>query len=209
MRGQFITFEGGEGAGKTTQIARLAARLRAAGRDVLLTREPGGSPGADQIRSLLVEGEPGRWDAITELLLIFAARRDHLRRTVWPALDRGAAVLCDRFTDSSMAYQGYGRALGRETVERVRHVAIGEFHPDLTLILDLPVEAGLARAGARGGKENRFESFDAEFHGRVREGFLDIAAREPARCVLLDADRSVESLEVAIWAAVTPKLGLS
>ena len=209
MRGQFITFEGGEGAGKTTQIARLAARLRAAGREVVLTREPGGSPGADQIRSLLVEGEPGRWDAITELLLIFAARRDHLRRTVWPALDRGAAVLCDRFTDSSMAYQGYGRALGRETVERVRHVAIGEFHPDLTLILDLPVEAGLARAGARGGKENRFESFDAEFHGRVREGFLDIAAREPARCVLIDADRSVESLEAAIWAAVAPKLGLS
>lgn len=209
MRGQFITFEGGEGAGKSTQIARLAARLRAAGREVVLTREPGGSPGADQIRSLLVEGEPGRWDAITELLLIFAARRDHLRRTVWPALDRGAIVLCDRFTDSSMAYQGYGRALGRETVERVRQVAIGEFHPDLTLILDLPVEAGLARAGARGGEENRFESFDAEFHGRVREGFLDIAAREPARCVVLDADRSIEALEAAIGAAVAPRLGLS
>lgn len=209
MRGQFITFEGGEGAGKTTQIARLAARLRTAGREVVLTREPGGSPGADQIRSLLVEGEPGRWDAITELLLIFAARRDHLRRTVWPALDRGATVLCDRFTDSSMAYQGYGRALGRETVERVRQVAIGEFHPDLTLILDLPVEAGLARAGARGGKENRFESFDSEFHGRVREGFLDIAAREPARCIVLDADRSIEALGAVIWAAVAPKLGLS
>lgn len=209
MRGRFITFEGGEGAGKSTQVARLATRLRASGREVVLTREPGGSPGADQIRSLLVEGEPGRWDAITELLLIFAARRDHLRRTVWPALDRGATVLCDRFTDSSMAYQGYGRGLGRETVDRVRHVAIGEFHPDATLILDLPVEAGLARAGARGGKETRFESFDAEFHGRVREGFLDIAAREPARCIVLDANQAVEALDAAIWAAIAPKLGLS
>lgn len=206
MRGRFITFEGGEGAGKTTQIARLRDRLRTSGREVVATREPGGSPGADQIRSLLVEGEPGRWDAITELLLIFAARRDHLRRTVWPALDRGAIVLCDRFTDSSMAYQGYGRALGRETVDRVRQVAIGDFQPDVTLILDLPIETGLARAGARGGKENRFENFDAEFHARVREGFLDIAAREPARCVVLDAAQPVEALAAAVWSAVGARL---
>ncbi len=206
MRGQFITFEGGEGAGKSTQVARLAARLRGAGHDVVVTREPGGSVGADQIRALLVEGEPGRWDAIAELLLVFAARRDHLRRTVWPALDRGAIVLCDRFTDSTMAYQGYGRGLGREPVDRVRHVAIGDFHPDTTLLLDIAVEVGLARAGARGGKESRFEHFDADFHGRVREGFLDIAAREPNRCVVLDATQGMDSLEAAIWARVAPRL---
>ena len=205
MRGTFITFEGGEGGGKSTQVARLAERLKASGHDVVTTREPGGSPGADEIRRLLVEGEPGRWDAIAETLLVYAARRDHLRRTVWPALDRGAVVICDRFIDSTMAYQGFGRGLGPELIERVRQVAIGDFHPDITIVLDLPIEAGLARAASRGGKENRFESFDAEFHQRVRDGFLQIAAREP-RCVVIDATQSVDAVTAAVIEAVQSRL---
>jgi dTMP kinase len=208
MRGTFITIEGGEGTGKSTQAARLAERLRAAGREVVATREPGGSAGAAPIRALLVEGEPGRWDAISEALLVFAARRDHLRRAVWPALDRGVVVICDRFTDSTMAYQGYGRGLGPDLIERLRHIAIGEFHPDFTLIFDVPAEEGLRRAAARGGAETRFESFDAEFHQRVRDGFLDIAAREPARCVVVDTTRPVDVVADEVWHHVAGRLSL-
>lgn len=205
MRGPFITFEGGEGAGKSTQVARLAEDLRKSGREVVTTREPGGSPGADQIRALLVEGEPGRWDAIAETLLVYAARRDHLRRTVWPALDRGAVVICDRFIDSTTAYQGFGRGLGPDLIDRVRHVAIGDFQPDLTLLLDLAVEAGLSRAGSRGGAETRFERFDAEFHQRVRDGFLQIAAREP-RCVVIDAEAPIDAVTARVRQAVRERL---
>jgi dTMP kinase len=205
MRGLFITFEGGEGAGKSTQVARLAETLRASGREVVTTREPGGSPGADQIRALLVQGEASRWDPIAETLLVYAARRDHLRRTVWPALDRGAIVICDRFIDSTMAYQGFGRGVGPELVDRVRQVAIGDFQPDLTLVLDLAVEAGLTRALSRGGAETRFESFDADFHQRVRDGFLQIAAREP-RCVVIDANASVEAVASRIQQVVRERL---
>jgi dTMP kinase len=205
MRGLFITFEGGEGAGKSTQVARLAETLRASGREVVTTREPGGSPGADQIRALLVQGEASRWDPISETLLVYAARRDHLRRTVWPALDRGAIVICDRFIDSTMAYQGFGRGVGPELVDRVRQVAIGDFQPDLTLVLDLAVEAGLTRALSRGGAETRFESFDADFHQRVRDGFLQIAAREP-RCVVIDANASVEAVASRIQQVVRERL---
>lgn len=205
MRGLFITFEGGEGAGKSTQVARLAETLRASGREVVTTREPGGSPGADQIRALLVQGEASRWDPISETLLVYAARRDHLRRTVWPALDRGAIVICDHFIDSTMAYQGFGRGVGPELVDRVRQVAIGDFQPDLTLVLDLAVEAGLTRALSRGGAETRFESFDADFHQRVRDGFLQIAAREP-RCVVIDANASVEAVASRIQQVVRERL---
>lgn len=205
MRGTFITFEGGEGTGKSTQAARLAARLRQAGREVVATREPGGSPGADQIRALLVEGEPGRWDAIAEALLVYAARRDHLRHTVWPALDRGAVVVCDRFIDSTAAYQGFGRGLGPELIDRLRQMAIGDFQPDLTLVFDLPVEAGLARAKSRGGAETRFESFDLEFHQRVRDGFLQIAAQTP-RCVVIDVQATVETIADQVWQVVSKRL---
>lgn len=205
MRGTFITFEGGEGTGKSTQAARLATRLRQAGREVVATREPGGSPGADQIRALLVEGEPGRWDAIAEALLVYAARRDHLRHTVWPALDRGAVVLCDRFIDSTLAYQGFGRGLGPDLIDRLRQLAIGDFQPDLTLVFDLPIEAGLARAKSRGGAETRFESFDAEFHQRVRDGFLQIAAQTP-RCVVIDAQATIEAIADRVWRVVTERL---
>src|SRR4051794_28829219 len=150
-KGVFVTLEGGEGAGKSTQIRLLAGNLRSRGVDALTTREPGGSPGAEEIRTLLVSGAPGRWDGVTEILLHFAARRDHVVRTVRPALESGRWVLSDRFADSTLAYQGYGHGLGREPVERVAAVTLDGFRPDLTMILDLAPEAGLARAAARPG----------------------------------------------------------
>ena len=149
IAGRFITFEGGEGAGKSTQVKALAARLEALGLDVVTTREPGGSPGAEDIRKLLVEGEPGRWDVLSETLMIFAARADHAARTIKPALKRGATVICDRFSDSTYAYQGAGRGLPRETIRRIESIAIPDLKPGLTLILDLPVEEGLRRAAAK------------------------------------------------------------
>lgn len=207
-RGRFITLEGGEGAGKSTQIRLLADALSACGAAPVLTREPGGSPGAEEIRGLLVNGEAGRWGPVTEALLHTAARRDHLERTVWPALDAGRWVICDRFFDSTMAYQGYGLGLGRDLVESLQAVALGDFRPDLTLILDLPVETGLARAAARRGGEDRYERMDLAFHRRLREGFLDIARREPDRCVAIDAAHPVETVQAAILDTVTRRLGV-
>ncbi|KAA1059033.1 dTMP kinase [Azospirillum sp. Vi22] len=208
-RGRFITLEGGEGAGKTTQIRLLADALIGWGKRVVLTREPGGSPGAEEIRGLLVSGETGRWGPVTEALLHTAARRDHLERTVWPALEAGHWVICDRFFDSTMAYQGYGLGLGRDLVATLQTTALGDFRPDLTLILDLPVEEGLARAAARRGGEDRYERMDVAFHHRLRDGFLDIAAREPERCVVVDAGHPVEAVQAAILDHVTRRLGAS
>lgn len=183
----------------------LVAALQANGGDVVATREPGGSPGAEEIRRLLVEGEPGRWDAATEALLHTAARRDHLRATVWPALEAGRWVVSDRFHDSSVAYQGYGHGLGADRVEALQTWALGDFAPHLTLILDLPVEAGLARAAARGGAENRYERMDLDFHRRLRQGFLDIAARHPGRCVVIDAGQRPEEVHATVLQAVRAK----
>lgn len=205
-RGRFVTLEGGEGAGKSTQLRLLAEALEARGIDVVTTREPGGSPGAEEIRRLLVDGEPGRWGAVTEALLHTAARRDHLERTVWPALDAGQWVLCDRFFDSTMAYQGYGLGLGRNLIGSLQRLALGDFAPDLTVILDLPVEDGLARAASRPGAEDRYERMDRAFHGRLRAGFLDIAAREPVRCAVVNACGTVEAVQAAILAAIDDRL---
>jgi dTMP kinase len=205
--GRFITLEGGEGAGKSTQIARLADWLRARGREVVATREPGGSPGAEMIRKLLVEGPAERWDGPTEALLHYAARRDHLRSTVWPALTRGAWVISDRFADSTRAYQGYGHGLDLGTLARLHDVAIGNFQPDLTLILDLPIDTGLARAAARRGTETRYESLPRDFHERVHEGFLEIAKSEPRRCAVVDASRDIETISSAIARVVAERLG--
>lgn len=207
LTGRFITLEGGEGAGKSTQIARLSAWLRAKGHSVVTTREPGGSPGAEMVRKLLVEGPPERWDGTTEALLHFAARRDHLRSTVWPALTRGAWVISDRFADSTIAYQGCGHGLDRTILERLYEVAVGKFRPDLTLILDLPIEAGLARAAARRGSETRYESLPRDFHERVRAGFLDIARREPDRCAVIDATRDPDTVTAAIAQILAQRLG--
>jgi dTMP kinase len=208
-RGRFITFEGGEGSGKSTQIPRLAARLKDHGVGVIVTREPGGTPGGEAIRRLLVEGEAGRWDPMSEALLNFAARRQHLIETIWPALDRGDWVLSDRFADSTMAYQGYGHRLGREAIDALYRASVGSFHPDLTLIFDLPVELGLKRAGIRGGGEDRYERLGAEFHERVREGLLEIARREPKRCRVIDASRDVDAVEGAVTRAVEGALNLA
>jgi dTMP kinase len=205
--GRFITLEGGEGAGKSTQVARLKSWLEGRGRTVVATREPGGAPGAEMIRKLLVEGPAERWDGTTEALLHFAARREHLRSTVWPALERGDWVISDRFADSTLAYQGYGHGVGRKIFEQLYQVAVGAFRPDLTLILDLPIEIGLARATARRGAETRYESLPPDFHARVRAGFLEIAAQEPKRCVVIDATGDVDATAVAIARAVSERLG--
>ena len=207
--GKFITLEGGEGTGKSTQAALLSERLRQAGIDAFSTREPGGAPGAEEIRALLVDGALGRWDATAEALLHFAARRDHLVQTVWPALERGRWVVSDRFADSTMAYQGCGLGLGRETIEALYRIAVGDFAPDLTVILDLPPEAGLLRAAGRAGAVQRYERMAAEFHARLRACFLDIARREPKRCVVVDAAAPVGEVEKAIAAAVQERLGVT
>ena len=205
--GRFITLEGGEGAGKSTQITRLKGWLEARGHRVTTTREPGGSPGAEMIRKLLVEGPVERWDGTTEALLHFAARREHLRSTVWPALKSGDWVVSDRFADSTLAYQGYGHGIERAIFEQLYTVAAGDFRPDLTIILDLPIEVGLERAAERRGTETRNESLPHNFHSRVRRGFLEIAAREPKRCVVIDATGTVDAIAGAIADAVSDRLG--
>ena len=206
-RGSFITLEGGEGAGKSTQMDRLADALRAAGRDVVATREPGGAPGAEEIRKILVNGKVDRWSPLSELLLFVAARREHVDRTIEPALSRGAWVMCDRFSDSTMAYQGYGRGLIDEC-EVLQRMTLGAFRPDLTLILDLPVELGLERARARSGQAKRYEQMGLDFHRRVREGFLQIARREPARCRVIDARGTFEAVQAAMRLAVVERFGV-
>ncbi len=206
--GSFITLEGGEGTGKSTQAKRLEASLEAKGIACLVTREPGGSPGAEDIRKLLVHGEPGRWDVLTELLLIFAARTDHVARTIKPALAAGKWVISDRFTDSTYAYQGVARGLDRETIRRVESVAIGEFKPELTVVLDLPVETGLQRARARASDETRFEKFNSEFHEKLRAAFRKIAVQNGDRCVLIEAQGSEDDVAELIWHATAKRFNL-
>jgi dTMP kinase len=208
MAGHFITLEGGEGSGKSTQAKRLAAALESRGLVTLATREPGGSPGAEEIRALLVNGAPGRWDALTETLLIYAARADHVGRTIGPALLAGKWVICDRFTDSTYAYQGAGRGLARETIRRIDSIVLDDFKPEFTLVLDIDVETGLKRAGKRGAAESRFENFDSDFHERLRQAFIEIAKRHPDRCALIDATLGEDEVTAAIWATVSRRFGL-
>ncbi|MBL3586523.1 dTMP kinase [Rhodovulum sulfidophilum] len=190
---RFISFEGIDGSGKSTQARLLAERLRGQGREVVLTREPGGSPGAEQIRRLVLEGDPDRWSPETELLLFTAARRDHLERTVRPALGRGAVVICDRFADSTRIYQGITRGDLRATVDRLHDLMIG-CEPDLTFILDMAPATGLARARGRNGSEERFEDFGEALQARGRQGFLDLAAEFPGRCRVVAADRAPDEV---------------
>ncbi len=208
QRGAFITLEGGEGTGKTTQVKRLVEWLRALGRDIAVTREPGGTEEADNIRRLLVEGEPGRWPPLAETLLFNAARDEHLERLIRPALSRGRWVVCDRFMDSTMAYQGYARGLGRELIEMLDGFVVGATRPDLTLVLDLPVATGLQRADARGGVERRFERADTGFHQKLREAYLEIAKRDPDRCKVVDASGSPDEVAARIKTVVATKFGL-
>ena len=187
----------------------MVEALARAGVRAITTREPGGAPGAEAIRKLLVEGDPARWDALAEALLVVAARRSHLRDTVWPALEAGTWVVCDRFADSTVAYQGYGGGVPRADLEALHRIIAGDFRPDLTLILDLPVEVGMARAATRAGNETRFEKKGRDFHERLRRGFLEISAGEPKRCVVIDAQASVDEVHQAILASVRARLGLA
>jgi dTMP kinase len=208
-RGRFITFEGGEGAGKSTQIPRLAERLRRSGVDALTTREPGGSPGAEAIRALLLTGQTDRWSPTAETLLFYAARSDHIDRTIRPALERGAWVISDRFADSTRAYQAAAGGAPEPLIAALEQAVLGGLKPDLTLILDLSPQDGLARAAGRGGGEARFEAKGLAFHAALRERFLAIAAAEPERCALIDATLTPDAVEQAIWAAVKDRLAVS
>jgi len=203
--GRFITLEGGEGAGKTTQVRRLAAALAASGRPVLRTREPGGTPGAERIRDLLLGHGP--WDPVAEAMLHFAARREHVAKVIQPFLAAGGWVVCDRFADSTLAYQG-AQGLDRSVWAKLVEVALDGFRPDVTLMLDMPVEAGMARAAARSGAD-RYERMGAAFHTRVREGFLAIAAGDPARCAVVDASAAPEAVFASIGAVLKARLGVA
>ncbi len=205
-RGRFITLEGGEGTGKSTLARGLGVGLGALGYEVVLTREPGVAPGADAIRSLLVQGEANRWCALEEALLFAAARLNHLNHTIRPALGRGAWVICDRYVDSTRAYQVGAGGLAGDVLDRV-NALIGAETPDLTFVLDLEPALGLARSRGVDAGEDRFEKKGAEFHNRVRAEFLAIAAREPSRCVVLDASARAEDVLARALAALETKLG--
>lgn len=209
IKGHFIAIEGVDGAGKGVQSRRLRDELQGSGIDVLLTREPGGSPGAEEIRNLLVHGAAERWDAMTELLLIYAARRDHMVKTILPALKQGRWVISDRFADSSRAFQGIAGGLGLDAVEAIHAQVTAGFAPDLTLVLDLDPELSLARTVARGGSEDRFEKKGLAYQQRVREAFLQLARRSPRSHVLIDASRSVDEVAHEILRAVSERLGLA
>lgn len=199
--GLFLSFEGIDGSGKSTQARMLADALTAQGHEVVLTREPGGSAGAEEIRALVLQGDPDRWSAETEILLFTAARRDHLERTIRPALERGAVVICDRFADSTRMYQGLSRGDLRATVDQLHKLMIG-VEPDLTILIDMDPEVGLARAKGRQGVEERFEDFGADLQRQMRAGFLDLAQEFAARFRVIDGARApsavaVDVLEVA------------
>lgn len=200
-QGRFITLEGGEGVGKSTLARGLAAALRAQGREVIETREPGGAPGADEIRALLVQGEPGRWSAAEEALLFAAARLNHLIHTIRPALQRGAWVVCDRYFDSTRAYQVGGAGLAPDDHVELNALIRADY-PDLTLVLDIDPKQGLARSRGGDRGEDRFEKKGAAFHARVRAEFLSIAEREPQRCRVLDASQSKEAVLAEALAAI-------
>ncbi|MDC7787385.1 dTMP kinase [Rhodoplanes sp. TEM] len=209
MRGKFITFEGGEGSGKSTQAALLAGRLRRLGISVVQTREPGGSPGAEAVRHVLLAGAAKPFGPEAEAMLFAAARADHLEKTIRPALERGAWVVCDRFLDSTRVYQGAVGKVDPAVIRALERVAVGDTLPDLTIVLDLPAEAGLARAAGRrdGGTADRFEAEDVAFHAALRDGYAAIAAAEPGRCAVVDASPAPERIADAVWTVVCARLG--
>jgi len=215
MRGRFITFEGGEGVGKSTQIRRLAKNLADLGIDALLTREPGGSPRAEELRKVLLSGGARHFGPFAETILFNAARDDHLEVVIRPALAAGRWVLCDRFIDSTRAYQGVLGEVDPDIIRSMERVVVGATRPDLTLILDMPASKGLARARARNAAANRFEApdrFEGEglaFHENLREAFLHIAGFEPERCAVIDAGGSADDVARAVFATVRSRLGLA
>ncbi|MBM85770.1 MAG: dTMP kinase [Rhodospirillaceae bacterium] len=208
-RGRFVTFEGGEGVGKSTQVRRLARILVERGLRVVTTREPGGSEGGEQVRQLLVRGEPGRWDAISETLLLLAARRDHWTRLIDPNLREGAWVISDRFTDSTLIYQGIGRGVDRSVLDQLHHITLGKVAPDLTIVLDLPVHQGLGRTRVRNRgssiDEDRFERMGLDFHERLRTGFRELAVHEPERIKTVDATNDADTVASTVISIVNAR----
>lgn len=205
---RMIVIDGVDGSGKGVQSRRLLQAFIDAGESAILTREPGGSPAAEEIRQLLVRGEPEKWDAITELLLMYAARRSHLRDTVWPALAAGKWVISDRFADSSRAFQGVAGELGLATVEQLHRQVVGEFEPSLVLVLDVSESIALARARDRGDDEDRFEKKGSEYHARVRSAFLQIAESDTSRYRVIDAGQDMDSVHNDIIEAVNSQFSL-
>lgn len=208
MTFRFISFEGGEGSGKSTQIALLEKAFAQAGIGYVRTREPGGSKGAETIRNLLVTGHADSWNPLSETLLFYAARLDHVERLIKPALDKGQFVICDRFADSTLVYQGVGKGLSENYVRMLHQLLLGNFAPALTFMLDIEPAEGLKRAGNRTHNETRFESMNLDFHRQIRAGFLAIAQRESARCRVLDASQSQEALHAHIVQAVNERFGV-
>ena len=207
-RGGFITLEGGEGAGKSTQVRALRSRLEAAGLEVLATREPGGSPDAEIVRDAILSGAVARFGPAAEAVMFSAARSDHLETRIRPALRRGAFVICDRFIDSTRVYQGRLGQVDLALVVALERTVVGPDRPDLTLVLDIAPELGLARAAARrrpGERPDRFEREGVAYHRQLRDAFLDLAAAEPARCVVIDASRTSDIVAQAIWTATTQR----
>jgi dTMP kinase len=206
-RGIFITFEGGEGSGKSTQARRVADHLREAGREVLLTREPGGTPQGEALRALLVSGEVGVWSAASEAMLMSAAREAHVRNVIAPALAEGRSVVSDRFLDSTRVYQGHAGGAGAALISALEKAAVGNCIPDLTLVFDLSPMLGLARAKSRGtANEDRFERKGLAFHDRLREGFRALVESEPGRCKLIDASQREEAVFAQVWDHVERRL---
>lgn len=205
---RFISLEGGEGSGKSLQAKALAAALEKLGRKVVLTREPGGTPGAEAIRALLVTGEKDRWTPLSEALLFSAARADHLARKIRPALEAGQWVICDRFADSTRAYQGAAHGLTADVIGALEALTLAGTKPDLTLLIDVPVAIGLARAAARGGHEARYEAFDTAFHERLRQAYLAIAKAEPERCVVIDGTKAPDAVTADIMRVVEARFAL-
>jgi dTMP kinase len=204
----FITFEGGEGSGKSVQTRLLADALKAKGLAVTLTREPGGTPGAEAIRALLVTGAANRWTAETETLLFAAARAEHLARLIRPRRQAGDWIICDRFMDSTRAYQGAAGGVPTPFIAALETLVVDADKPDLTLILDLDVGVGLTRAASRGGAETRFEGKDVAFHERLRAAYRQIATAEPGRCAVIDGAGPIEAVQKSIWTVVSGRFGL-
>lgn len=212
-QGYFVTFEGGEGAGKSTQVHRLCEYLRGHGREVILTREPGGTLEAERIRDLLVRNDGGQWSPLEECLLLFAARSHHIRTLIKPSVEAGKIVICDRFTDSTRAYQGYGLGVDMQKIESLNETVIEGFKPDLTFVLDIDVRAGLARStdrlAAESSNEDRYERLDLDFHQKLRQGFLNMAEQEPARFCIIDADRSEDEIANEITNELDKRMGIA
>ena len=201
-KGKFITFEGGEGAGKTTQINLLKDYLKSKGIDVITTREPGGTPGAEDVRNLLKNGDLSKWDGISEALLLYAARHDHVEKTIKPALQKGKWVLCDRFSDSSFVYQGVARDLGLKKITQLHEWTLGNFYPDITFIFDIPPQKSRNRQQQRNQQadipDDRFEQLSIDFHKKVYDGYISLTKTFPDRCVLIDATQSIDKVKEQI-----------